>query len=92
MRARDLFGVGVRLFGVWLICRGMVNVATFTYTKLYAGSDREAYGASGTLIFAIFDFMLAGLFLFKTDFLVGWSYEGERGGQRVESSRSGFEP
>ena len=41
MSYKDLFAVGVRLVGVWLVTRGIVYVAAFVDGKLY-----PAFGSS----------------------------------------------
>jgi hypothetical protein len=82
MKCRDLFALGVRLLGVWLVMRGLLYVEAFVDGKLYPSSDRTAYHAAGTLIYATFDFGLAAFFLFWTHIIVGWTYGEERGSSR----------
>jgi hypothetical protein len=78
MKCKDLFALGVRLLGVWLVMRGLLYVEAFVDGQLYPSSDRARYSATGTLIYATFDFGLAAFFLFWTHVLVGWTYGDER--------------
>jgi hypothetical protein len=86
MKCRDLFALGVRLLGVWLVMRGLLYVEAFVDGKLYPSSDRTAYHAAGTLIYATFDFGLAAFFLFWTHIIVGWTY-GEEPGIGIDPQR-----
>ncbi len=79
MRYRDLFALGVRLIGIWLITRGLTYVEAFADTKLYPVSDRSRDSAGGNLIYATLDFALAAFFLLWTRAIVTWSY-GEKSG------------
>ena len=88
MRIRDLFGLGVRLFGVWLICRGAAYVEFFADTKLYPASERAQDSASGYLIYATIDFSLAAFFLLWTRVIVAWTY-GDHGGKAGVESGTG---
>jgi hypothetical protein len=89
MRIRDLFGLGVRLFGVWLICRGATYLATFVDLKLYPSSERVQYSATSYLIYATIDFSIAVFFLLWTRVMVAWSYGDESGSAEVESVTQG---
>ena len=80
MGPRDWFALGVRLFGIWLIARGMTYVASFADLKLYPVSDKARDSASAHLIYAMLDFGLAALFLLGTRTIVDWSYGEEPGG------------
>lgn len=77
MRPRDLFAVGVRLFGVWMLCRGATYVASFIDQKLYPASERARDSAAVYLIWGAIDFSLAALFLLWTRTFVMWSYGEE---------------
>jgi hypothetical protein len=79
MRIRDLFGLGVRLFGVWLICRGATYLSSFVDLKLYPSSEKAQDSAAANLIYATIDFSLAAFFLLWTRVIVAWSY-GDQGG------------
>ena len=79
MKCKDLFALGVRLLGVWLVMRGLLYVEAFVDGQLYPSSDRARYSATGTLIYATFDFGLAAFFLFWTHVLVAWTYGEEPG-------------
>ena len=48
MNYREQFALGVRLFGVWLITRGVYYIAGFADMKLYPGSDRARDSAGHT--------------------------------------------
>jgi hypothetical protein len=74
MTSRDLFALGVRLLGAWLIARGLVYVEGFIDFKLYPNSDRALYSSAGHLIYATLDFGLAAFFLLWTRLIVGWTY------------------
>ena len=84
MRIRDLFGLGVRLFGVWLVCRGATYVAAFADYKLYPLSEKAQDSATVHLIYATIDFSLAAFFLLWTHVMVSWSYGDEGGMTGVE--------
>jgi hypothetical protein len=84
MRYRKLFALGVRLFGVWLISRGVASVEAFADVKLYPASDRARDAAAGYLIYATLDFALAAFFLLWTRVIVAWSYGEERESSRGE--------
>ncbi len=79
MRYRNLFALGVRLFGIWLITRGLSYVAAFADVKLYPVSDRARDSAGANLIYATLDFALAVFFLLWTRAIVAWSYGGKPG-------------
>ncbi len=78
MRYRHWFALGVRLFGVWLITRGIVYVAAFIDWKLYPASDKNRDIAAANLIYAALDFGLAAFFLLWTQVVVGWTYGAEK--------------
>ena len=78
MKCRDLFALGVRLFGVWLITGGIVYVAAFIDGKLYPASDRARDSSAANLIYATIDFAVAAFFLLWTHVIVGWTYGSER--------------
>jgi hypothetical protein len=78
MSCKDLFALGVRLFGVWLITHGVWYVAGFADVKLYPTSDKARDSAAANLIYATLDFALAAFFLLWTRVIVAWSY-GEEG-------------
>jgi hypothetical protein len=79
MKIRDLFGLGVRLFGIGLICRGATYFASFADAKLYPPSERVRDSGTAYLIYATIDFSLAAFFLLWTRVVVAWSY-GDQGG------------
>src|SRR4051794_19888002 len=81
MKARDLFGLGVRLLGVWLICRCSPYVSSFIDIKLYPANEKALDGAAANLIYASIDLSLAIFFLGWTHVVVGWTY-GDRGGMK----------
>jgi hypothetical protein len=78
MKCKDLFAVGVRLFGVWLVTVGITYVAAFVDGKLYPVTDKARDSSAANLIYATFDFALAAFFLLWTHVIVGWAYGGER--------------
>jgi hypothetical protein len=80
MASRELFAVGVRLFGVWLITRGATYAAAFVDGKLYPVTEAARASAAANLIYAAIDFSLATFFLAWTRVIVAWSY-GENGSQ-----------
>ncbi len=77
MNCKDLFALGVRLFGVWLIMNGIFYVAGFIDGKLYPASDRARDSAAANLIYASLDFAVAAFFLLWTHVIVGWTYGAE---------------
>jgi hypothetical protein len=79
MRYRELFGLGVRLFGVWLICRGSVYVASFADIRLFPASEKAQESATANLLYATIEFALAAFFLLWTRVVVAWSYDGNQG-------------
>jgi hypothetical protein len=89
MASRELFTVGVRLFGVWLITRGATYVAAFVDGKLYPATEVVRAAAAANLIYAVIDFSLAAFFLLWTRVVVAWNY-GETQGE-VGSHESGAE-
>ena len=89
MRYKDLFALGVRLFGVWLITIGVAGVATFFEVKLYPISDKARDSAAHHLIYATLHFALAAFFLVWTDVIVGWTYGAERAIAKQELGASG---
>ncbi len=74
MNYKELFALGVRLFGVWLMTTGVMYVAAFVDGKLYPISDRARDSAAANLIYATFDLALAAFFLLWTQVIVGWTY------------------
>jgi hypothetical protein len=94
VRCKDLFALGVRLFGIWLITRGIMYVEAFADVKLYPSSDRARDGAAGHLIYATLDFGMAPFFLLWTRVIVAWTYglapgiDNEQEGE-VESGTGG---
>ncbi|MFI5459112.1 MAG: hypothetical protein ACHRXM_27095 [Isosphaerales bacterium] len=89
MRCKNLFALGVRLIGVWLMTRGITYVASFAELKLYPPSDKARDAAAANLIYATFDFALAAFFLIWTRVIVAWSY-GEKSGV-AEEDEAGVE-
>ena len=77
MKCRDLFALGVRLLGAWLIVRGFSYVEGFVDFQLYPVSDRARYSSAGYLIYATVDFGLAAFFLLWTRVIVSWTYGEE---------------
>jgi hypothetical protein len=92
MRYRDLFALGVRLFGIWLITRGLTYVGAFIDVKLYpvSGPTRDSAGAN--LIYATLDFALALVFLLWTRTIVTWSYGEKTKSDEHEKSEAGELP
>jgi hypothetical protein len=87
MRCKDLFALGVRLFGVWLITRGVTYVEMFVDYKLYPTSEKARDSAAGTLIYATLDFALAAFFLLWTRVIVAWCYGEEPGIAKADEPR-----
>lgn len=77
MTCKNLFALGVRLFGIWLITNAVTYVAAFADLKLYPPSDKARDSAAANLIYATLDFALAAFFLLWTRVIVAWSY-GEK--------------
>jgi hypothetical protein len=86
MRFRELFALGVRLFGIWLITRGVTYVAAFLDVKLYPLSDKARDSATANLIYATLDFALASFFLLWTRVIVAWTYGEQRGMAEVKEA------
>ncbi len=89
MNYRELFALGVRLFGVWLITSGVAYVASFIYLKLYPPSDQARDSAAANLIYATLDFGLAAFFLLWTRVIVAWSYGEQPGTASDAGTKSG---
>jgi hypothetical protein len=87
MKYCELFAVGVRLFGVWLLIQGAYYIEAFADVKLYPVSDRARDSAGGYLIYATVDLALAAFFLLWTRVIVNWSYGEER--EIVKDEESG---
>jgi hypothetical protein len=79
MRYRNLFALGVRLFGIWLITRGFYSVAIFADAKIYSVTGPARDNAAGSLIYATLDFALAAFFLLWTQAIVDWTYHKKSG-------------
>ena len=79
MRYRNLFAVGVRLFGIWAITRGLFYVEGFADAKLYPVAGPVRDNAAGNLIYAALDFSLAVFFLLWTEAIVDWTYHKKSG-------------
>ena len=77
MNIRDWFGLAVRIFGLWLVCRSLPYLSSFVDVKLYPSSDKAQAGAAAMLIYAILDLTLAAVFLLWTRAVVSWSYGDE---------------
>lgn len=80
MKPRDYFALGVRLFGIWLICRGATSVASFIDVRLYPYTERAKDSSGAYLIYALIDFTLAAIFLLWTGGVVSWSYGDHQDG------------
>ncbi len=91
MRYRELFALGVRLFGIWLMTRGLTYVEGFADWKLYPDSDRTRDIAAANLIYATLDFALAVFFLLWTRVIVAWSYGDKSGIDKEPVTRTGRE-
>ena len=78
MSSRDWFGVGVRLFGIWLITRGSVYVATLGEYKLGFATAPNGGNPTSLLLYTILDFGLAAVFLLWTRHVVEWTYGEDR--------------
>src|SRR5438046_1647190 len=91
MLCKDLFALGVRLFGIWLIMRGLLYVESFADMKLYPASDKARDSAAANLIYATFDLGLAAFFLLWTRVIVVWTYgeEPEINQQREAEGENG---
>src|SRR5687768_9491770 len=84
MKPRDLFGVGVRLFGVWFAVDSLTNLYAF-FTRRFENADSKltlsnyvTYGTYDYGLYAIMYGVLAWYCLFCTEHLVRWSYGEER--------------
>ena len=74
MKPRDLFGVGVRLLGVWLLYHGATYIAGYADLKLFPASTKIQDSSTGFLIYATIHLMLAAYFLLWTESLANWTY------------------
>jgi hypothetical protein len=86
MTCKDLFALGVRLFGVWLIVRVLTNLESFVDLKLYPSSEKARDSATAYLIYATLDLALAVFFLLWTKVIVAWSYDDEPGIAKEEGA------
>lgn len=74
---RAVFGLAVRVFGLFLIYRALPFVAAFIDGKLFPTTERPAGVAAGHLVYAMLDLSLAALFLLGPRTVVAWSYGDE---------------
>ena len=77
MKPRELFSLGVRLLGVWLLYSSATYVAGFADMKLFPSTPRAQDSATSYLIYAMTHFSIAVFFLLWTETLVNWSYGNE---------------
>jgi hypothetical protein len=82
MRPRDWFSVGLRLFGVWLVYRGVGDLLAAAswllgLTPRYVAKDfDDAHsGVMFSLMYSAGYFALSAYFLFGSEHLTRWSYD-----------------
>jgi hypothetical protein len=63
MTSREWFVLGIRLFGLWMLARGVGYVASFTDLTLHYGDTSSDTNPNSYLLFAAFEFAAAGYFL-----------------------------
>lgn len=63
MTSREWFLLGIRLFGLWLVTRGVAYVAMCADVKLHLNDVPHGTNPNGYLLYAAFDFAVAGNFL-----------------------------
>jgi hypothetical protein len=71
MTSREWFVLGIRLFGLWLVTRGVAYVAMFADVKLHLNDVARGTNPNGYLLYAAFDFAVAGYFLLGAHHLAG---------------------
>ena len=64
MSPREWFVLGIRLFGLWLLTRGVTYLSGFVDLRLGLGVPLRGTNANGFLFYAACDFALAAHFLF----------------------------
>jgi hypothetical protein len=75
MKPQDLFAVGVRLFGVWMLVRTVEYLsAAFTMNFVFKGEGDGANSSRGMMTYAAFYLGLAVIFLLGTRQLIQWTY------------------
>jgi hypothetical protein len=78
MKAEELFGVGVRLFGVWCGIYAIFNLAYFIDMRVAAfrlrNVDRDSADAYAYLAYTFINVGLAYYFLVKTKHLTEFTY------------------
>ena len=84
MKPRELFSLGIRLLGVWLLYQGATYIAGFADMKLFPSTTKAQDSASVYLIYATMHFSIAVFFLLWTETLVNWSYGSQRMPKDVE--------
>jgi hypothetical protein len=63
MTSREWFVLGIRLFGLWMLTRGVAYLASFTDLTLHYSDTSRGTNPNSYLLYAAFDFAVAGYFL-----------------------------
>ena len=88
MSPQEWFVLGIRLFGVWLLTKGVAYFASFVDLRLALTGIPGDTNANGYLYYAACDFALAAYFLLGARHLAGicerGCVSGEEGQQRNE--------
>jgi hypothetical protein len=75
MKSQDLFAVGVRLFGVWMLVRCVEYLsAAFTLNFVFKAESDGSNSPRGLMTYAAFYLGLAVFFLLGTRQLIHWTY------------------
>lgn len=85
MNARDWFGVGVRLLGVWCFIQAVQNLLYFFDVKSGLSPLRDLAGQIdhlgspfSYLVYAVGYLVLTAYFLFGSEHLADWCYRKQR--------------
>ncbi len=63
MNPKEWFVLGIRLFGLWLLTRGMNYISAFADLKLGLSETPRGQNPTGNILYAAFDFAVAAYFL-----------------------------
>jgi hypothetical protein len=81
MNPREWFVLGIRLFGIWCLTRGVTQFASFADLRFHLSGSLPDMKPNAYLYYAAWDFVLAAYFLLGARHLAGIC---ERGGADIE--------